>query len=75
MCDLDKLENIKVLLNNLIKAKKDLVKSSKRRFDLGFNASRKQITTANAKYSTDAEYLSKCYYKFKEESEKLWLQI
>lgn len=71
MCNLEDLQRLKVIINDLIKAKKDLDKTSKRKMDMGFNCTRARKTTVNAKYQTDAEHLKKMYWKFKEESEKL----
>ena len=61
---IEELQEIQTALKRLISAKKSLDKASETRYKLGFDASRARITSANARYSLNAEELKRAKANF-----------
>lgn len=70
--NIEKLEDLKNALSELIKAQKDSKKSSKQRAKIGANCTRSKMTTINAKWDINAEYRDKCISKFQSLYEEIF---
>jgi len=70
--NIEKLVELKALLSELIKAQKDSLKCAQKRAEIGINCTRSNMTSANARWATKAEYRDKCVAKFQKLYEEIF---
>lgn len=58
--NIEKLEELKKALSELIKAQKDSIKSAQKRAEISGYPARAAMTSLNASWATKAEYRDKC---------------